>query len=222
MVTVMIKAMQSGHNACHLARPRYLFSPRTHVSLTAARDYDMGIIPRSAHSHRLVHQISRRFSAAAIGSSDSQSYVSPFQDIFDRMKTNGATALGTTQDIVEIENAYEMNHKKLECGIPENVLRFSSTAYGRTLLAPYVHPNEHRVIMKLNTKHLPFHSINEYEILREIVGDRLNDERNELRLTSNKFGSRIENKRHLVSMLDRIILSCQKLAAEINQESEIA
>ena len=221
MVTVMIRAMKSGHNVCHLARRRHLLSPRTHVSLTTVpvRDEDyVGTIPRSADSHRLAHQISRRFNSAAIENSD----ISPFQDIFHRMKANGPTALGTTQDIVEMENAYEMSQKKLECGIPENVLRFSSTAYGRTLLAPYVHPNEHRVIMKLNTKHLPFHSTNEYEILREIVGDRLNDERNELRLTSNKFGSRIENKRHLVSMLDRIISSCQKLAAEINQESESA
>jgi hypothetical protein len=36
-----------------------------------------------------------------------------------------------------------------------------------------------------------------------------------LRLTSDQFGSRIENKRHLVSMLDRIVLSSQRLAKEI-------
>jgi hypothetical protein len=147
-------------------------------------------------------------------------YESPLQEIFDRMKANGPTALGTTQEILDIEKAFEMHQKKLECGIPEKALRFTSTSYGRTLLPPYVHANEHRVIMKINTKDLPFTSPYEFEILREIVGDRLNDERKELRLTSNKFGSRIENKRHLVKMLDRIVLSCQKLGAEVNGASD--
>jgi Mitochondrial ribosomal subunit protein len=164
-------------------------------------------------------------SGTSVGSSTGAGggyYESPLQEIFDRMKANGPTALGTTQDILDIEKAFEMHQKKLECGIPENALRFSSTSYGRTLLPPYVHANEHRVIMKINTKDLPFTSPYEFDILREIVGDRLNDERKELRLTSNKFGSRIENKRHLVKMLDRIVLSCQKLGAEVNDESNKA
>ena len=58
----------------------------------------------------------------------------------------------------------------------------------------------------------------ELDILRHIVGPRLNDEHAELRLTSSVFGSRIENKRHLVSMLDRIILSSQRLASEIQNQ----
>ena len=130
------------------------------------------------------------------------------------MRSNGPTTLGTTQEIVDYYS--NLTEKKLECGIPESALRFTTTSYGRTTVAPFVHPNEHRVILKINTKYLPFDNpSNEMEILREVVGNRLNDERNELRLTSDQFGSRIENKRHLVSMLNRIVLSCQRLGREL-------
>jgi hypothetical protein len=142
-------------------------------------------------------------------------YVSPYQDLFDRMHKNGPTTLGTTEEYLEFEKNQPV--KKMQCGMAEHVLRFTTTSYGRTLAAPHVMPNEHRVIAKVHTKYLPLNDL-EMEILREIVGDRLNDERNELRLTSNQFGSRIENKRHLVSMMDRIILSCQRLGRELQEE----
>jgi hypothetical protein len=145
-------------------------------------------------------------------------YVSPFQDIFDRMHENGPTSLGTTDEIVRFEREWEKNKKYLKCGIPEEVLRFTTTCYGRTLAAPHVMVNEHKVVVCVNTKYLPLDET-EKEILREIVGKRLNDERNELRLQSNQFGSRIENKRHVVSMLDRIILACQRLGRELRGEA---
>jgi hypothetical protein len=85
--------------------------------------------------------------------------------------------------------------------------------------APFVHPKEHLVVLKVSTRYLPLTPM-EREILREIVGNRLNDDRNELRLASDEFGSRIENKRHLVSMLDRIVLSCQRLGKELEQNEE--
>lgn len=223
------RTIQSGRVALHFSSYHQRWSPSTRISSMIC-SADVVATRMNSPSEITCDQwkapmgrSDRQFSSSAAGdSSDSQHYVSPFQEIFERMQVNGPTALGTTQEIIDMEKAYAKNQKKLQCGIPENVLRFSSTAYGRTLLAPYVHPNEHRVIMKMNTKHLPFSTANEYEILREIVGQRLNDDRKELRLTSNKFGSRIENKRHLVSMLDRIILSCQKLGAEIKDESETA
>jgi hypothetical protein len=85
--------------------------------------------------------------------------------------------------------------------------------------APFVHPKEHLVVLKVSTRYLPLTPM-EREILREIVGNRLNDDRNELRLASDEFGSRIENKRHLVSMLDRIVLSCQRLGKELEQSAQ--
>ncbi len=43
-------------------------------------------------------------------------------------------------------------------------------------------------------------------------------EKNKLKLTCNLFASRIENKRHLCSMLDRIVLGAKRLAAEIEMD----
>lgn len=153
---------------------------------------------------------SRSYTAAAV--EDNDEYVSPLQSLFDRMEANAPSSIPATEYVRAPE-------KHLKCGIPESALRFTTTAYGRTLMAPHVHPKEHQVIMKVDSSKLPLNEI-EKDILREIVGPRLNDERNELRLTSNQFGSRIENKRHLVSMLDRIVLSCQRLAKEIELDAK--
>lgn len=115
--------------------------------------------------------------------------------------------------------------KRLECGVDESALRFKTKSFGRLHNAPFVHPNEHKVVMSV-----PFESLNldnlEREIMKEIVGSRWREKEGELRLQSVSFGSRIENKRHLVSMLDRLVLSCQRLAAEVrptpDKENETA
>lgn len=143
--------------------------------------------------------------------SERNEYVSPLQELFDRMEANGPTTLGTT---TEFDKPTAANDKLLKCGIPESALRFTTTSYGRIMMAPHVHPKEHQVVLKVGAHNLPLNDL-EIQILKEIVGNRLNEERNELRLTSDQFGSRIENKRHLVSMLDRIVLSCQRLGKEI-------
>jgi len=140
-------------------------------------------------------------------------YESPLQELFDRMERDGPTTLGTTEFTPEKD-------KYLKCGVPESALRFTTTHYGRLLNAPFVHANEHRVALRVNTNKLPLNDV-ERDILKEIVGSRLNEDRGELRLTSDQFGSRIENKRHLVSMLDRIILSCQRLAKELEKQEAV-
>lgn len=149
-------------------------------------------------------------------------YVSPYQELFDAMHANLSTATNGLTEEEELE--LERNQppvKRMQCGIPEHVLRFSTASYSRTLAPPHVMPNEHRVVAKIHTKYLPLTDV-EMEILQEIVGKRLNLQRNEFRLTSNQFGSRIENKRHLVSMMDRIILSCQRLGRELQEEAKEA
>lgn len=106
----------------------------------------------------------------------------------------------------------------LKCGVCEDALRFKTTHYGRMLLPPHVQPGEHRVQLKVFTSDLTLDET-ELEVMKQIVGNRVNEERNELRLTSNQFGSRIENKRHLVSMLDRIVICSKQLAQEAMQDS---
>lgn len=138
------------------------------------------------------------------------------------MENNGPTYLGTTDEIEEMEAELKRNERKLACGIPERALRYQGTSFGRTAAPPHVMPNEHRLVMTLPTSELPFgRGDPEYEVLREIVGPRrLNDKRGELRLSSNQFGSRIENKRHLQSMVDRIVLSCMRLGKELRAKKK--
>jgi len=138
-------------------------------------------------------------------------YVSPFQEIFDTIK-EGKTSLGTTK-------FEKPDIKYLECGIPENLLRFKSTTYGRLLEEPFVRPNEHKVTLQVASRHLPLTDM-ERMVLKEIVGTRLNDETGVLQLSSVQFGSRIENKRHCVSMLNRIVDSAKSLAARVQAEAE--
>ena len=143
---------------------------------------------------------------------DNDGYESPFQEFFD-MIDKGRSSLGTTDETPKPEDRF------LKCGVNENALRFRTMHYGRQQLPPHIQPGEHRVTLKVNMKDVPLTDI-ERDIVKQIVGNRCNDERNELRLASDQFGSRIENKRHLVSMLDRIVLSAKRLAKELEQEAQ--
>ena len=157
--------------------------------------------------------------ASAVGGDDSnnsngqqpqQQYVSPFHDIFEAIK-DGKTFLGS--------NEFAMPEiKYLKCGIPEHVLRFKTTAFDRLLEEPFVHTNEHRVTLQVDVCHLNMEDDVELMVLKEIVGGRLNEDTGVLQLSSNQFGSRIENKRHCVLMLERIIDSTKSLSKRIQQE----
>lgn len=140
------------------------------------------------------------------------SYVSPFQEIFDNIQ-QGKTFLGTTEFQMPSETRY------LKCGIPESALRFKTTAFGKLLEAPYVRPMEHRIILQVHMRHVPL-TDTERLVLREIVGTRLNEETGVLQLSSSQFGSRIENKRHAVSMLERAVERAKELAARLEKEVE--
>lgn len=139
-------------------------------------------------------------------------YESPFQEFFDMIE-QGRTSLGTT------ENTPKPQDKILKCGVKESAMRFKTMHYGRAQLAPHIEPGEHRVTLKVSMNEIPLTEA-ERDIVRQVVGDRVNEERNELRLTSNQFGSRIENKRHLVSMLDRIVLTAKRLATELDDNDD--
>ena len=101
----------------------------------------------------------------------------------------------------------------LKCGISEDDLTFKTTSFGRLMEAPFVQHQEHKVTMCVRWHVLPLNDF-EKRILMEIVGARYNPDENLLKLTSEQFGSRIENKRHLVSMLDRLVFAARKLAVD--------
>lgn len=205
----------------------YSYSPKNDGSSTDDDDDDGDDNTKSYSS-------SRNSNGYSTDDNDSKSYVSPMQDFWDTVEAN-CTTLGLDELDDEL-NEYDHNQDSetataqypprvqdkyashLKCGIPDMALRFTTTSYGRLINAPYVHSQEHQVTLKVNTRWVPLKGM-EWDILREIVGPRrFNEERRELRLTSDRFGSRIENKRHLVSMLDRIVTSCQHLGRELAQQ----
>mmetsp|Transcript_26791 Transcript_26791/g.62960 ORF Transcript_26791/g.62960 Transcript_26791/m.62960 type:complete len:226 (+) Transcript_26791:248-925(+) len=138
-------------------------------------------------------------------------YVSPFQDIFSTIQ-EGKTFLGTKE--FQYPNA-----KVLKCGVSEHHLRFKTTTYGRLLEEPFVRPNEHRVILQVAIRHIPLTDTQKL-LVKEIVGHRLNDDTGILQLSSSQFGSRIENKRHVVSMLERAVESAKNLTARLADEED--
>jgi hypothetical protein len=178
------------------------------------------MIPRAAVVSAPQCSPSKRcYSAAAVttshdtgnnNSNNGTPYVSPFQGMFDRIN-EGKTFLGTTE-------LKKPDIRHLKCGIPEFALRFKTTSYGRMLQEPFVSANEHRVTLQVPMKYLP---LNEVELLvfKEIVGTRLNEEKGMLQLSSIQFGSRIENKRHVVSMLDRMVESAKSLSQRLEVDA---
>jgi hypothetical protein len=137
----------------------------------------------------------------------SSNYVSPYNDLFQMMKSNKPST-----DIAPDSETRDI--PRLKCGVSESVLKFRTTCYDRLMLAPYVNTNEYKVILQVKLKHLPLETDLEKEIFHQIVGTRFDDTLSELKLTSNQFASRIENKRHLCWMLDRIIIGAKRLAEE--------
>ena len=135
-------------------------------------------------------------------------YISPFNSLFEDMKA-GKTLISPENSTAQAEPA------RLKCGVFEHRLRFKTVNYPRLQLPPYVHPNEYKVTLKVYLNDLPLKTDLEKKIFHQIVGSRYIETFGELRLSSNQFASRIENKRHLTSMLNRIVSGAKQLAKDI-------
>ena len=156
--------------------------------------------------------------SSSSSSSDPSAYKSPFADFFSNLEA-GRTSLGTTADLER--RAFEMQEKKLDCGVPESALRFRTRSYERSVLPPYVEAGEHRVVVKLAVKDIPFGSEREREVFLEMVGPRYRPKTDEVQLSSEKFASRVENKRYLVDMIERLVESSRGLAREFDEEEKL-
>eukprot|EP00542_Grammatophora_oceanica_P018180 CAMPEP_0194049714 /NCGR_PEP_ID=MMETSP0009_2-20130614/30851_1 /TAXON_ID=210454 /ORGANISM="Grammatophora oceanica, Strain CCMP 410" /LENGTH=186 /DNA_ID=CAMNT_0038695929 /DNA_START=108 /DNA_END=668 /DNA_ORIENTATION=- len=155
-----------------------------------------------ANRHQTVSSSSSAVIDATADAAD-KDYVSPYKDLFDLMEQG--------KPIMREIEADPPNYTK--SGVDQNLIRYKTTHYGHLVLPPHVMKWEHRVTMILDVKDIPLEKPEEFAIMKEIVGQRMTQHR--LQISSNEFGSRIENKRHLVSMLDRIILGARRLAAEM-------
>jgi len=145
-----------------------------------------------------------------------QPYKSPYASFFNNIEA-GRTSLGTTLEIEQ--RAHEMK-EKVVAGIPESALRFRTTSYERSVLAPYVEAGEHRVIVKLSLSSIPFDNAGEREVFLQMVGPRYKAKSGDLQLSCEKFASRIENKRHLVNVIERLVEDSKRLSKEFAEEDE--
>jgi len=139
--------------------------------------------------------------------------VSPFSEFFALME-KGQTTLNVNNNSKTLSTP---EIPILKCGISENSLRFRTTCYPRLMLPPYTHNSEYKVTLKVSLRDIPLETELEKTIFFQIVGSRYLADKKELRLTSEKFASRIENKRYLCSVLDRIVLSSKRLAQEMEK-----
>ena len=139
-------------------------------------------------------------------------YISPYNSLFEDMKA-GKTMIGSEKTA---------EPARLKCGVFEHRLRFKTVNYPRLQLPPYVHPNEYKVTLKVYLNDLPLKTELEKKIFHQIVGTRYVEKFKELRLSSKQFASRIENKRHLTSMLDRIVIGAKQLAKDIDGNEDEA
>mmetsp|Transcript_9896 Transcript_9896/g.10979 ORF Transcript_9896/g.10979 Transcript_9896/m.10979 type:complete len:222 (-) Transcript_9896:156-821(-) len=157
----------------------------------------------------------------------SSSYKSPYSDFFAMMQKNqtslsstGTSTSSSKTPATTTTSSSPPEIPTLKCGIPETNLKFKTTNYSRLMAPPYIQTSEYKVTLQVKIKYLPLHTPLEIEIFQQIVGTRYDVEKNELKLTSNQFASRIENKRHLCSMLDRIVIGAKRLASEIDGQSQ--
>jgi hypothetical protein len=62
----------------------------------------------------------------------------------------------------------------------------------------------------------------ELDVLIEMLGKRYNQGKREVKLVSEQFTNRVENKRYLIYLLEKLMAEARRLAAaesEINQKS---
>ena len=192
------------------SNPRSMLLSRSYHVPTSNNSITAKKIPSSTTYSALRNKVSMPFERQ-----DGKDYVSPYTDFFANIEA-GRTSLGTTEETEQ--QVLEMKEQYLDCGIPEIALRFRTTSYGRFVLPPYVSPGEHRVTVKVPLSAIPLGSPLEREILLEIVGSRYNEAKDELQLSSEKFASRIENKRHLVGMIEQIVSNARRLAKDFQEE----
>ena len=102
--------------------------------------------------------------------------------------------------------------------VPSDKLQFQFRAtfgHGTSILYPHLkfHPADFKVGLVVKVDDCGFKSDMERDIFIEMVGKRYNTGKKEVRLTTDRFSNRVENKRYLTLLLERLIAESKKLAA---------
>ena len=156
---------------------------------------------------------------------NSSGYVSPFASFFENIDKK-RTSTHLSNDSPTLNQLKLSSIPRLKCGISEDVLTFKTRSFFRDhSTSPHVLPAEHQIILYVSIGDLPLKTQLERKIFLQLIGGtklrRYNPEKKRVKLISNQFASRIENKRHVVSMLDRLVLAALDLANEVSQKESV-
>ena len=75
-----------------------------------------------------------------------------------------------------------------------------------------IHPADYKVALFVKLEDLPL-SPREMQVFMEMVGPRINPGKRELKLTAERFVNRVENKRYLIYLLEKLLLEARRLTA---------
>jgi len=100
--------------------------------------------------------------------------------------------------------------------IPDSKLRFqlkASFSQGSSIFYPHLkfHPADFKVGLVVNTADLGL-SEDELAVFLEMVGPRYNQGKRIVRLTAERFPNRIENKKYLILLLEKLLLETRRIA----------
>mmetsp|Transcript_11041 Transcript_11041/g.15233 ORF Transcript_11041/g.15233 Transcript_11041/m.15233 type:complete len:183 (-) Transcript_11041:3-551(-) len=108
--------------------------------------------------------------------------------------------------------------------IPDSALRFTfKTTFQPGSAISYTHlrinPADFKVSLKVSLSHLNLND-DERLIFIRMVAARFNQGRNEVKLVSNRFPNRLENKKYLIYMLESLLLETRRLYSEKSNYEE--
>jgi hypothetical protein len=126
--------------------------------------------------------------------------------IDENLETSTSTTT-TTSTTTSPSSSYEPL-----ANIDPSVLKYKIKKYERMALPPYHHPNEFKVVLEVYVKDLNL-SEEGVEALIDIVGPRYNPNKKLLKLTCNKFDTRVENRNYLVWLLDSLLQEAESFHA---------
>lgn len=107
--------------------------------------------------------------------------------------------------------------------VPDHKLRFqlkASFSQGSSIFYPHLkfNPADFKVGLVVRTSDLGL-SKEELAVFIEMVGPRFNQGKGTVRFTSERFANRIENKKHLIFQLERLLLESRRISADLAKAS---
>jgi hypothetical protein len=109
--------------------------------------------------------------------------------------------------------------------IPDEALRFQFKAtftHGSAIFYPHLkhHPADYKIGLVVKIADLGFKSDMERQIFIQLVGPRYNGGRRDVRFTCEKFANRLENKKYVTYLLEKLVAEAKHLATVAHEYDE--